>query len=293
MFPISAYANRINLKAHSELSNSRSARIMFDILAKKKVPLAKATDAVRRTLDAATNARYASPRLKNLGMIRKQGANLLDELITKFGNFADAISKLPPNSKSTLNRRIAAIAQDGVFDTEVFIELVDCVADCLTQLSPKKHADEALSLLLPAAPSADPRFVAQPRIVVLWEAIPSITRSRIEREIEARLQLRGVALLRSIPAILSSHRPAARIGAPASPNFQFVREVDRIWSSVGLRSGRQYDAIGGAGHVKSAFQRFCNAALAAAGLETQISDRQIANLKRKPVLKNRKARLVH
>jgi hypothetical protein len=278
-FPIEAYANRIKLKARLELSSSESAMIMFDILAKKKVPLVKATNAVQEILDAATNNGYATQRFDHLDMIRKQGMVLLDELIAKFSTFVDAISKLPPNSKAILNQRIAGITKNGGFDTEVFAELLDSVADCLPQLSPKKLANEALLHLLAETPCW-----GRPDVIGLWEAIPSITRSSVERKIEASLPQSGVALLRSIPTILKSYRPSIRLGAPASPNFQFVKEANRIWSSFGLKSGRRYDHVSSR-HVSSAFQRFCNAALEAAGHETRISDRQIANLKRKPIVK--------
>src|SRR6266446_5471048 len=96
-FPIEAYANRMKLKARLELASSKSAMIMFDILVKKEVPLVKATIAVRKTLDAATNTGYAAQRLENLDVTRKQGMVLLDELISKFSTFVGAISKLPPN----------------------------------------------------------------------------------------------------------------------------------------------------------------------------------------------------
>jgi hypothetical protein len=244
------------------------------------VPLVKATNAVRETLDAATNTKYATQRFDNSEMVRKQGTVVLDKLISKFRSFVHAISKLPPNSKAVLNKRIAGITKNGVFDTEVFAELVDSIADCLPQLSPKKLANEALSHLL-----ADTPCGGRPPIVRLWETIPSITRSRVERKIEASLSQSGVALLRSIPELLDSYRPSIGLGAPASPNFQFVKEADRIWSSLGLKSGRRYNAIKGAVHVRSTFQRFCDAALEAAGHETRISDRQIANLKRKPIAK--------
>ena len=90
--------------------------IMFDILVKKKVPPVKATIAVRKTLDAATNTGYAAQRLENLDVTRKQGMVLLDELISKFSTFVGAISKLPPNSKAILNKKIAEITKNGVFD---------------------------------------------------------------------------------------------------------------------------------------------------------------------------------
>ena len=275
-FPVTAYADRIRLKAPPRASKSKSAKLMFDILAKKKVHITEATDAVRRTLDAAANAGYADLRQNNYRKNRERGRDLIDELNSRLNAFVGAISKLPPNSKSTLNRRVADIMMSGVFDTEVFIELIDCLAACLPQLSPKKLADDALLLLL-AGTSPE----AKSPIVGLWEAVPSKTRSRVERELESRLPMSGVALLRLIPGLLDSHRLMPRLGAPASPKAEFVRELDRIWRSLGLTSGRQYDAAGGAGHKSSPFQQFGDAALAAVGNEGRISDRQVDNLKRK------------
>jgi hypothetical protein len=178
---------------------------------------------------------------------------------------------------------MADIMMSGVFDTEIFIELIDCLAVCLPQLSPKKLANDAL-LLLQAEISPE----ANSPIVDLWEAIPSETRSRVERELESQLPMSGVALLCLIPGLLYSHRLTLRLGAPASPESEFVREFDRIWRSLGLTSGRQYDAAGGAGHKSSPFQRFGNAALAAVGNDSRISDRQVDNLKRKRSVKSNK-----
>jgi hypothetical protein len=280
-FPVAAYADRIRLKAPPRASKSKSARLMFDILAKKKVAITKATDAIRETLDAAANAGYAALRQKNSRQSREQGRDLIDELNSKLNAFAGAISKLPPNSKSKLNRRMADVMMSGVFDTEIFIELVDCLAACLPQLFPKKLADDALLLLL-----AETSPEAKSPIVGLWEAIPSKTRSRVERELESRLPMRGVALLRLIPELLDNHRLVPRLGAPTSPKAEFVIELDRIWRSLGLTSGRQYDAAGGAGHKSSPFQQFGDAALAAVGNESRISDRQVDNLKRKRSVKS-------
>src|ERR1700741_4274640 len=60
--PFSVYANRTKLRAEPESSNSESARIMFDILAKKKISASKARDAVLKALDAAANHRLAKLR---------------------------------------------------------------------------------------------------------------------------------------------------------------------------------------------------------------------------------------
>lgn len=47
---LSTYANRIKLEADPESRNSESAKIMFDILAKKKIFSPKADDAVLKAL---------------------------------------------------------------------------------------------------------------------------------------------------------------------------------------------------------------------------------------------------
>lgn len=269
------YAYRIKAKAPRNASDSEHAKIMFDILAKKKVPISRASDAVQRALNAAANARYGAPRLKSLQESRKHGADLLDLLIFKLSALANTISNLPPNSKSLLNKRMDETTTSGVFDTEVFIELIKCLASCLPELSPRKRADEAKFLLLEGASPE-----GESPIVRLWEAMPSKTRSGAEHELTSKLPMSGVALLYLVPVLLNRHRPKVRLGAPPSPTFEFIRETDRIWRSLGLTSGRQYDAAGGTGHKSSLFQRFGNAALAAVGNEARISGRQIDNLKR-------------
>jgi hypothetical protein len=60
--------------------------------------------------------KHATQRLENLDVPRKQGMVLLDELISKISTFVGAISKLPPNSKAILNKKIAEITKNGVFD---------------------------------------------------------------------------------------------------------------------------------------------------------------------------------
>jgi hypothetical protein len=285
MFPISAYANRIKLKAGPELPNSESAKIMFDILAKKKIFSRKADDAVLKALDAAADHRLAKWRFEQRQNAKKLETDRIDELISIFENLTVAISKLPPIAKSTLNARMADVTKEGIFDTEIFIELVNCVAACLSELSPKKNAGDALVAL---HPEGSPEQTWP--IIMLWESIPPVTRTDVERNVERRLRRSGIALLRLIPDLLDKFRPTIRLGAPPSIHFAFARQIDRIWRELKLKSGHQYNGVHGH-HQASPFIRFCNAALAAVGTEGAISDRQVSNLKL--ALYSRRRKIAH
>jgi hypothetical protein len=270
-FPISAYANRMKLKAPIESSSCVSARTMFEILAKKKIVSRKADNAVLKALDAAADHRLAKTRFEQRLNAKKLETDRINELILIFEKLTAAISELPPIAKSTLNVRMADITKEGIFDSEIFIELTNCVAACLPELSPQKHAREALVALRPDG-SFGPRWP----VVVLWESIPPVTRTDVERNLERRLRRSGIELLSLIPVLLDKFRPTIHLGAPPSFHFAFAHQIDRIWQELRLKSGLQYNGS----HVASPFIRFCNAALAAVGTEGAISDRQVSNLKR-------------
>jgi hypothetical protein len=276
-FPVSAYANRMKLKAQLELSKSESAKIMFDILAKKKIFSRKADGAVLKALDAAADHRLAKWRFEQQRSAKKLEADRIGELISIFENLTGAISKLPPSAKSKLNVRMADVTREGIFDTEIFRGLVNCVAGCLTELSPKKRADDALVALRP-----DGSLESTWPIIMLWESISPVTRTDVERNVERRLRRSGIALLRLIPDLLHKFRTTISLGAPPSLHFTFARQIDRIWRELKLKSGRQYNGDRGH-HLASPFIRFCNAALTAVGTEGAISDRQVSNLKHCPI----------
>jgi hypothetical protein len=279
VFPISTYAYRIKRRAAPELRNSEFAKIMVDILAKKKIFSRKADDAVLKALDAAANHQLAKLRFEDRQSLARHANELLDDLISSLQEFVDAISNLPPNSKGTLNARMADEAKGGIFDTEIFIEWINCIAACLPQLSPRRLAYDAFLLL-----GSDVSSEQAPLIVRLWEAIPSVTRNQVECEVEGKLLKRsGVEMLRLLPELLRQFQPPSRQGAPLSLHLTFVSEIDSIWLGLGLRGRRSYDGYAKKGkhHIQSAFQTFCNAALAAVGDDSQISHRQIANLKKR------------
>jgi hypothetical protein len=282
MFPISAYANRIRLKAKPESSDSESAKIMFDILVKWKIRPSKAYDAVLEALDAAADHRLAKSRFENRQAAQKFEIGRVDELISIFERLTDAISKLPPSAKAKLNVRMAEVTKEGVADTEIFIELMNCVGACLPELSPEKLAEDALAVLRPKGASEQ----TWP-IIALWESIPPHTRTEVERNLEKRLGRSGIELLRLFPALLDEFRPTIRLGAPQSIQFAFARQVERIWRKLGLKCGRQYNC-NSQRHVPSPFIRFANAALDAVEVEGAISDRQVSNLKGAPALRVRR-----
>jgi hypothetical protein len=196
-------------------------------------------------------------------------------LIKIFKNLNGAILELPPSAKSIINARMADVIKEGKFDTEIFIELVNCVAACLPELSPQRSAADALVAL-----HADGSSEHTWPILALWESIPSLTRTKVEQKVGKRLQRSGIELLRLFPDLLDEFRPKKRSGAPPSIHFAFALKIERIWREIHLKSGRQYDGCTGH-HLKSPFVRFCEAALAAVGTEGAISDRQVSNLKKR------------
>lgn len=179
---LSTYANRIKLEADPESRNSESAKIMFDILAKKKIFSPKADDAVLKALNAAADHQLTKLRFEDRQSVARHSNELLDDLISSLQEVVDAISILPPNSKGILNTRMADITKGEIFDTEIFVECINCIEACLPELSPKKRSEEALLTLHP-----ENSWKLAPPIVKRWEAIPYSTRNRTEREVEGKL----------------------------------------------------------------------------------------------------------
>src|ERR1700730_19400139 len=94
-FPISAYAERMKLRAQPVSTICESAKIMFEILAKKRIPSRKANDAVLKALDAAADHRLAKYRFDQRQSAKEPETDRIDELIETFKNLNDAISELP------------------------------------------------------------------------------------------------------------------------------------------------------------------------------------------------------
>jgi hypothetical protein len=289
VFPYSTNTHHIKRKRALELAGSEHAKVMFDILRQKKVTPRKANHAVLDALSAAADHhQLATLRLRQLpAKVRKE---LLGALIESFRNFTNAISALPPDLKGILNVRIAEITVHRIFDTEVFIELLDCIEASLSELSRTKLANEALLALRPKLAALHPETWSQQAlpIAILWESIPSIIRSQIERKVESKLPtLSGVETVRFLLDLLQKSEPASRRGTPVSVHLTFARRIDSIWLRLKLTGRRCYDEHlkKGTLNPESAFQAFCNAALAAVGNEGRISRYQISHLKKRQQLR--------
>jgi hypothetical protein len=198
----------------------------------------------------------------------------LHELIFKIRALEEALSKLPPLSRGKLNERAAAVLGQEVLDTEVFIELIETITESLKGLSPKRRADDVLSIISGEGGRRSP-------LIDLWETIPATTRIVVEQEVQwwKRPPPSAVEGLKRIVNLLERSRPTPKKGPPPSLNRVFARRMESIWRHLGLEPGLQYNTYSGR-HVESAFRRFCNEALAAFGDERRISARQVVNIKR-------------
>jgi hypothetical protein len=288
------YADRIKLRANEPAGPSQreAVEVMADILAKKKIPAGEATWAIREARDAAETNQLAPWYFENR---RGTAANALkdkdlDDLILEMEELASAIAILPPISKAHLNWKTAQLVKEGFFDTEVLFELISLLRDCLPGLSPQKNADDLRRIIEQLLEGE-----SSPRIGRLWEGIPAITRNRVERRIEQRIKnsrsLSSVELIRGLPELLRDFRPTRR-GAPRFLLQKYVRDIHRIWLRLNLTARRNY-YVGSKRvsdkdrHVQSLFQKFCNAALTSVGDPTEISIRQVSNLKRDAPLKGK------
>jgi hypothetical protein len=270
------YASRIKVRASelvesTQLTDGRA--LMKAILAKKKINLRDATRAIREALDAAATHQLARWCFENRRDAAMNALKDLAELIFEMEKLANIISALPPDSKGRLNRQTAQLVMQGLFDTELFFDLINLLLICLPELSPKQAAEDARRIIEPRDGES------LPRILKLWESIPAVTRVRVEQRIASSTSLSGVELLRLLPNLLREYQPAVQRGAPRSLRFEYVKVIDCIWRRLNLKGRRQYAGDKGH-HVKSPFQRFCDAALKSVGDPHAISVRQVVNLKR-------------
>jgi hypothetical protein len=177
-----------------------------------------------------------------------------------------------------------------VFDTEIFIDVLDATAKALCQVSPRRLADDAYSMIYPPVQDWLIETSRSP-LVELWESIPAITRVNVERLMQGRQPSRSlVAWLNTLFQLLDQERPVQAQGAPPSVLRIFAKGTARIWKRLGLRPGRQYDTYKDQA-VESGYQRFCNLALAAFGDTSKLSGRQVSNAKKppRPIRRGRRA----
>jgi hypothetical protein len=284
-----SYASRIRLRANEPTGPSqlKAVKVMADILDKKKIPTSEAAQVIGEARDAAENHRLERWRSENRRAAATRALKDLDELILKTEGLGDAISALPPGSKGHLNRKTAHLVKDGIFDADMFVDLIDLLADSLPDLSPQKKADDVRRII------ERHEGESSPRIVRLWESMPWFTRDRVERRIKSSPSRSCVELFRALPNLLGldEFRPPPRRGAPRFLLREYVRDIDCIWLRLNLTGRRRYaeyveSEIRGR-HVDSPFQIFCNAGLCSVGDPTTISIRQVSNLKRGAAKKRR------
>jgi len=254
------------------------------LLKKGRVRPIAADRAILKSLEAAFDFQLAGLRYRFLKTAEAHSHATLDHLIRDLQRLADAIAQLPPSSKGQLNKRVFAKINQAPFDSEAFIDIIEAIEQTLPEVGPRRLADNVLSLMHP-----EPGAGRRAPIIDAWEAMPAVTRVKVEAVVQDNPSQSLVSWLNDVAGLLERERPARKRGAPRSISQAFVSRIATIWRSLGLKAGLAYsffvhpadeDCIGRGGRVESTFQRYCHAALTAVGDPTQISARQVVNYKR-------------
>jgi hypothetical protein len=237
---------------------------MMAILAKKKVAGARAARAIIETLDLAASV-YLVERRRHMWRSRiDRGQHAAEELCRRLDSFVSKVAALPPNSKHSLKQCIERSAAGGFFDTEIFFSLLDAIASTLPDLSPKVRANAADAALFGGSPSTR----------LLWEELDAGTRRRCEIAVEAKPR-RDISLFRMLADALRTYSHPLRCGPRPSVLRDYARSVDRIWHRLGIIEGRRRYDLNARKNLPTGFTQFANEALAAVGIDSRVSDRQI------------------
>ena len=232
------FADRIKLRADESdgPEQQRAIEVMTDILAKKKINPGKARQAICDARNAAAKHQLERERSEIRRHAAARALKHLDELILKTEGLGEAISALPPSSKGRLNRTTAHLVKEGIFDADIFADLINLLLDVLPDLLPPKKAADARNII--------ERHEGEnsTRIVSLWESIPWFTRGCVERRIKSSPSRSCVELFRVLPNLLGldEFRPLPRRGAPRFLLWEYVEDIDRIWLRLNLTGRRQY-----------------------------------------------------
>jgi hypothetical protein len=124
----------------------RSCEKMASILAKKKIPEAKAKRAIAETLEVAADHQLQSLRRNDSQRDRMRSVGDVGRLVARLEELAQALAKLPPVSKKKLNAIVAEYTAQ-FFDTETFSSFVCALADALPKLAPKRRARVAVDVI--------------------------------------------------------------------------------------------------------------------------------------------------
>ena len=249
---------------------------MESILIARRVPIHDAHRANQRSLEAAVDIQFEDLRRDSIKTMNARRRDAQDCLIDCLRDLADAIAKLAPNSKSELKIQVSSILRQPVFDTEVFIDAIGAIAAALPKASPRCHAENALKIIYPA--------IGQGRrspIVDYWEAMRPTTRGEAERILQRRKHVTStVGWLNAVADLLNGLKQQG--GAPHSILQPFAFRVASIWRDLRLEPGLAFypgNKFRSACWVKSRFQRYCDAALAAFGDARSVSGRQVRQAK--------------
>jgi hypothetical protein len=257
---------------------------MRRILMEKRIPAIVADRAILKTLEAAVDFQLAAIRYRFIKIMEDQSHGALDRLIDTLRKLRDAIARLPPRSKGELNRQITEVLCQPIFDTEVFIDLIEALAAALPKLSPERHAKSALAII-----DSEPKEGRRSPVIDMWETMSATTRVSVEGLIEPTTSTSLVPWLGRLVDLLHRERPTRKPGVPRAITRVFVSRVAAIWRTLGLNPGLAYnfflypatdEEIGRGGRTESRFQRYCHAALAAFGDLTEISARQVQQVRK-------------
>jgi hypothetical protein len=286
------YANRLRVIADLDLSGPNhelqleaNRTKMTEVLMKKKIRSEVAERAVALALDIAANHQFEGfGRNQSLDRLA-QSERARQRLIQQLRYLAQTISKLPPLTKGKLNK-IMAGQEWANFDTEMLGELIQTIIDALSKSSPAVTANKAVNAIREWPwDSADPVIAnsirtAPPAILELWEIMPAETRTHVEaslRNWQAPARRSTIAFLSHIVDQLEKFQPRSKRGRLPAIERRFAKRIARIWRDLGLHVGRAYN---GSSSYRSTFQRFTGLALSAVRGDSQVSSRQITNLKR-------------
>ena len=265
------------------------------LLENGRVPAIVADRAIQKTLQAAFDFQLADLQCRSLKAMEARSRATLDHLIRDLRELSEAIARLPATSKGQLNKRVFAKIDQAPFDSEVFIDVMETIAQVLSEVGPRRLADDSLSLIYPDLGTA-----SRSPIIDAWEAMPAVTRVKVEIMVQGNRSRLLVTWLADFANLLEQERPVRKRGAPRALSQVFVSRIATIWRTLGLKVGLAYnfclhpaneDSIGRGGRVQSRFQRYCRAALTAVGDPRVISARQVVNYKKNTGATRSKAKL--
>jgi hypothetical protein len=213
----------------SQFASSREE--MRTILSKKKISDARAKRAIALTLAAAVDHQLQSLRQNERHHDRVRSARDVRRLIARLKELLEAIAKLPPGSKKTLNSIIADRAEQ-FFDTETFAAIIQGIADALPKLAPERRALVALDVI--DQPIAGVIRTSPPELIELWETMSAATRRGVEQAVRD-----STAKKMSNQILAATHRLVGSVFAAG--NSDVCRQSNDVTSNRSPKFGKRSD----------------------------------------------------